>query len=159
MKFRLSQNLLCYGSWFNARISAVARNPVMNSLLLTHPSPVAARRRYGRTGRAVAIQVRVRSFSVIVLAQCGQRDAGIVQRREQCFIQQLVAQPAVEAVDERVLGRLARRDVVPVDLAVIGEGQDRVRSELSPVIADHRLGLAAGVKQGRRFSRHSGTRQ
>lgn len=78
-------------------------------------------------------KARVRSFSVIVGAPCGQRDAGVVQRRKQCFIQQFVAQSAVEALDERILGRFARRDVVLVDLAVIGEGQDRVRGELGSI--------------------------
>ena len=55
----------------------------------------------------------------------------VVQGREQRLVQQLVAQTAAEALDEGVLGRLARRDVMPVDLAVVGKGQDRIRGELN----------------------------
>lgn len=72
----------------------------------------------------------MRAFGVVVLAPGFERGAGVVQGRKQRLVQKLVAQPTIEALDEGVLGRLARRDVVPVDLAVIREGQDRVRGEL-----------------------------
>ena len=72
----------------------------------------------------------MRAVNVVVIAPVGQHGAGMGQGREQGFIQQLVTQPSVEAFDEGVLRRLSRRDVVPVDLAFIGEGQDRVRGEL-----------------------------
>lgn len=69
----------------------------------------------------------------MLLAPGGQCDAGVVQRGEQSFVQKFVAQWSIEALDKGVLGRLARRDVVPVDLAIIGEGQDRVRYELGAI--------------------------
>lgn len=72
----------------------------------------------------------------------------MVQGREQHLVQDFIAQPTIEAPDEGVLGRLARRDVMPVDLAFICEGQDRVRVELGPVVADHPDRLAAGLEQG-----------
>lgn len=82
-----------------------------------------------------------------------QRGAGMVQRRKQGFVQEFVPQTTVETFGEGILGRLARRDVMPVDLAVIGEGQDRVRSELGPIVADHRCGFAPGIEQGCQFPR------
>ena len=72
-------------------------------------------------------------FCVIVGAPGGQRCAGMVQGREQGFIQQLVAQAAVEALDKGILGRFSGGDVVPVKLAIIHELQDRVRGELGPI--------------------------
>ena len=70
------------------------------------------------------------AFGVVVRAPGGQRCAGMVQGREQGLVQKLVTQAAVEAFDEGILGRLSGRDVMPVNLSVIGEGQDRVRGEL-----------------------------
>ena len=59
------------------------------------------------------------AFCVVVRAPGGQRDAGMMQRLEQGLIQQFVPQTTVEALDERILGRLTRRDVMPVDRSVI----------------------------------------
>jgi hypothetical protein len=49
-------------------------------------------------------------------------------------------------------GGLPGGDVVPVKLVIISELQDRVRGELSSVIADNRLGLAASIEQRREFT-------
>ena len=76
------------------------------------------------------------------------------KRQEQGFVQQLIPQATVEAFDEGILGRLSGCDVVPVKLAIIHELQDRVRGELGPIVADDRLGLAAGFEQRRQFPRH-----
>jgi hypothetical protein len=108
----------------------------------------------GKLGWGLPAEAGVGPFGVIVRAPGGQRGAGMVQGREQSFIQQLVPQAAVEAFDEGSLGRLARGDVVPVKLAVIHELQDSVRGELGSIITDHRLGLSTGVKQRGQFSRH-----
>ena len=43
------------------------------------------------------------------------------ERAEQRFVQQLIAQPAIEAFDEGVLLRLARRNVVPFDLPYLDQ--------------------------------------
>jgi hypothetical protein len=58
------------------------------------------------------------------------------------LVQEFVTQPTVEAFDEGILGRRAGRDVVPVDLAVVGKGQDRVRGDLGPIVADYGSWLA-----------------
>lgn len=71
----------------------------------------------------------MRAFGIVVHAPGRERGAGMVQGREQGLVQKLVALLTVEALDEGVLGRLAERDVVPVDLSLLGEGQDRVRCQ------------------------------
>ncbi len=61
------------------------------------------------------------SCVVVIGAPASERDAGLGQRREQRLVQQFIAQPAVEALDEGILHGLARRDVVPVDTALVGQ--------------------------------------
>ena len=43
------------------------------------------------------------------------RLAGMIERAEQSLVQQHDPEPAVEALDEGILGRLARRDIMPLD--------------------------------------------
>src|SRR6185295_6419880 len=75
---------------------------------------------------------------------------------EQRLIQQLVAQPAVEALDETVLLRLAWRDVVPADAGRIRPAQDRVRGQLGAVIADNRVRASTTPTNNIiEFSRHT----
>ena len=69
------------------------------------------------------------------------------------------AQPSVEAFNEGVLCRLTRRDIVPIDFAFVGEGQDRIRGELGAVIADDHHGFSALFDDRRQFPRHPGTGQ
>ena len=54
------------------------------------------------------------------------------------LIEQLVPQTADEGLGKGVLHRLARRNVMPLDLAVIGRPQDGVRGQISAVVV---LGL------------------
>ena len=64
---------------------------------------------------------------------------------EQRLVEQLVPQPAIEALGEGILDRLARSDVVPVDPLPVGEAEDGVRGELGAVVADnHFEPVAAG---------------
>ena len=44
------------------------------------------------------------------------------QRAEQCLVEQLVAQAAIEALDEAVLLWLAGRDVMPADAGFVRPG-------------------------------------
>jgi hypothetical protein len=62
------------------------------------------------------------------------------ERVEQGLIEQLVPQTADEGLGKGVLHWLARRDVVPLDLVVVGPPQDCIRG-LSAVVADDCLGL------------------
>lgn len=52
---------------------------------------------------------------------------------EKRFVQQLVAHAIVEALDEPMLCRLARRDITPLDTGVAGPGEHRFCRQLGPV--------------------------
>ena len=54
--------------------------------------------------------------------------------------------------DKGVLHRLAGRDVVPLDLVVVGPPQDGVRGQLGAVVADDRLGFAARDQKAIEFA-------
>jgi len=63
-------------------------------------------------------------LGVVIAPPLLEQDAGFVQRREHRFIQQLVAKPGVEALDEGVLPGHSRRDGIPFDQnkATVGNG-------------------------------------
>jgi hypothetical protein len=58
------------------------------------------------------------------------------------LVEALVAQTAIEALDEAILHRFARSDVVPLDAAILLPGEDRVRGELGAVVTDDHAGIA-----------------
>src|SRR5258707_6522899 len=72
-----------------------------------------------------------------------QLGAGVGEGAEKGRVQQLVAQLAVEALAEAVLLGLARGDVMPADLALVGPFQDGVGRQFRAVVADDRRRLAA----------------
>ena len=82
------------------------------------------------------------AFGVLVCTPDSQSVAGMAQRRKQAFVQQSVPQSSIETFYDGILGRLSGRDVMPVDLAIIGEGQNLVRDEPGPSAADHSPGIA-----------------
>ena len=59
------------------------------------------------------------------------------------LVQALVPQLAVEALQEAVLLRLARRDVVPFDAVLLGPLKHGIAGELGAVVEDDHLRLAA----------------
>lgn len=61
----------------------------------------------------------MRAVIVKVVAPRCDQIAGIPQVVEQVFVQTLIPHPAVEAFHKTVLHGFARRDVVPINLAVI----------------------------------------
>ena len=81
---------------------------------------------------------RMRAVNIVVIAPVGQRGAGMGQRREQGFVQQLVAQPPVEAFDKGVLGGLALRDTAhcrAIGPSDNGAGQSTLRLSAKARIA------------------------
>ncbi len=54
------------------------------------------------------------------------------------LVQALVAQATVKALDEAVLLRLARRDLMPLDPGVLAPGEDGVTGQFGAIVADHR---------------------
>src|SRR6185437_6476552 len=74
--------------------------------------PVAYRECCGGVSCRCAIaETAVRSNGVVVIFPERQNLTGIGERAEQRFVQQLIAQPAIEAFDESILLRLAGRNV------------------------------------------------
>jgi len=63
---------------------------------------------------------------IVVGALCRNHASGMAQRREEVFVQALLAHPPVKALDQTVLHGLARRDVVPADLAAFLPFQHRI---------------------------------
>lgn len=96
----------------------------------------------------------MRAAAVVVVAPFGDQLAGVAERAERRLVEALVAQPAVEALHERVLDRLAGLDVVPVDATLLLPGENGRRCQLSAIVADDQMRLAATaddrVELGRR---------
>ena len=75
------------------------------------------------------------------------------ERREQCLVQQLVTQSAIEALDKGILLWLARCDVMPFDPRLLGLAQDRHAGQLSAVVGDTHHGTATRRNEGIEFPR------
>jgi hypothetical protein len=75
------------------------------------------------------------------------------------LVETFVTQPAVEALDEAVLSWLARRDVMPLDIALMLPSQDGARSQFCPVVADHHAGVATYLCDPIEFTRHTDVRE
>ncbi len=58
------------------------------------------------------------------------------ERREQRLVEEFVAQTAIEALDEGLLGQLAGRNVVPLDPHLLAPAQDRHAGQLGAVVGD-----------------------
>ncbi len=83
------------------------------------PSPLT-----GDLGGGEPAQFRMWPDGVVILPQGGQHGTCLRHGGKQRFIEALIAQPPVEAFDERILGRLARRDVMPFHLPLLPPTQD-----------------------------------
>lgn len=53
------------------------------------------------------------------------------QAEEQCLIEKLIVQMAIEALDRSIQHRLVRRDIVPFDLCGLCPGKNGIRGELA----------------------------
>jgi len=76
----------------------------------------------------------------------------VVEAEEQSFVQQLIAHTTVEAFAEAVLHGLARRNIMPLDLAFGRPGEDGVRGEFRPVIRDDHSRFSAPTDQRRQLT-------
>ena len=93
-------------------------------------------------------------LGVVIVRPSGNRLAGMSKAREQRLVQQLIAHSAVETLNGAVLGRLARRDVMPVDAGLARPRQHRVGRQLSAVVADDRRRPAVHHDKPSEFTRH-----
>src|SRR5438067_1550512 len=85
----------------------------------------------------------MRSHRVVIVLPDYQYFAGMGKGREQGLVEAFVPQPAVEALDERILLRLSGRDVVPLDAVLLRPAQHRHASELGTVIGNDYRRIAA----------------
>ena len=94
---------------------------------------IRERKRPARFERRQVAERGVWSDGVVVVAPEGDLAARVAQGVEDLFIQQLVAQAAVEAFDEGVLLWLAGIDVMPGDVVLVCPLQDGATGELGAV--------------------------
>ena len=71
--------------------------------------------------------------NAVVILPCRQHHPDVGERREQCLVEQIIAQPPVKALDQGALCRLTWRDVVPVDVLLLRPLQDCHAGELGAV--------------------------
>ena len=82
-------------------------------------------------------KARVWPCGVVVDTPSLDDPAGLGEIGEQVLVEAFVAQPAVEQLDEAVLGRLSRRDVVPLDALVLLPAKDCPLRQFGAVVTDH----------------------
>ena len=83
-----------------------------------------------------AVKARVWSLGVVVDPPCFDDFAGFGQASKQMLVEAFIAQPAVEGLDETILGGLTRCDVVPFDPVLLLPFEHGARGQLGAVIAD-----------------------
>lgn len=96
----------------------------------------------------------MRSVGVVVDPPVLDDLTGLVEVGEQVFVEALVAQATVEALNKAVLHRFARRDVVPLDAKLLLPGQHRVRRELGAVVADDHPWATSALNDLIQFAQH-----
>ncbi len=97
-----------------------------------HRSRVGERRQI--TERAV------RPLGVVVAPPFLELDPRLGERGEQRFVQELIAQAAIEAFDESILLRLAWIDVVPCETEALRPAEHRQAVELGAIVRGALLG-------------------
>lgn len=85
--------------------------------------------------RREPLEARVRSVVVEVITPFGNQLTCVAEGTERRLGQQLIAQPTDEARGERVLDRLARRNVVPGYVRLLLPAQHRQRRELRSILS------------------------
>src|SRR5260221_11413292 len=82
----------------------------------------------------------MRPFPIVLDAPRFDLVPRIVERNEDVFIQAFLAQPCIEALDVRVLNRLARFDELQLYAMLIGPLVERPAAQLGTVIRLNRQG-------------------
>jgi hypothetical protein len=93
---------------------------------------------------------RVRPDVVVVASPGLDEEPGLSERGEDFLVQTLVAEPSVEALDESVLLRFARRDVMPFEAALVRPFQHRSAGEFRS--GEQVRGTATALVKGRHQS-------
>ena len=108
--------------------------------------------------RREPVEARMRSVIVIVVTPARDDLAGMAVAAEEVLVEAFVAQPAVERLDEAVLHRFARRNVVPVDAARLPPLKNGVRGQLGAVVRDHHAGITPDASDPVEFPRNTDAR-
>src|SRR5438309_9048303 len=86
--------------------------------------------------RGETAKARMRPVMVVVDPPSLNDLASSVQAAEQVLVEAFVAEATIEALDEAILHRLARSDVVPFNGVILLPLQDRSGGQLRAVVAD-----------------------
>ncbi len=98
-------------------------------------------------------KTRMRSFQIVIAPPCFDDVASMSEASEQRFVQTLIAQLPVKALDEAVLHWLAWLNVMPFNFSFLLPRQDDVRSEFRAVVADHHERVTAPFSNAIKFAR------
>lgn len=104
-------------------------------------------------------QGRMQTHLIIIVAPAGQHSASLAQRREEHLVQAFVPEASIEALDERILLRLAWLYVMPIDAMRTTLGQDRHSGQFRAVVGKARRWLAALCNDSIKLARHASARE
>src|SRR6187200_1419654 len=85
--------------------------------------------------------------------------AGVGEIKEPVLVEAFIAEPAVEAFNEGILGRLAEVDEVEPDTVAPSPLVERLADHLGAVVHDDLFGQAAGLGQALQDPHHPDTGQ
>lgn len=68
----------------------------------------------------------MRPDGIVIEEPFSQPHAGLRKGSEERFVEQFIAQPAIKALNERILGGLSRGNIMPRDAGFLGPAQDRL---------------------------------
>lgn len=98
------------------------------------------------------------SVVIVIAPPCVDDKFGVAQPLEEVFVEALVTQPSVEALNEAILHRLTRGNEVPGYAAVFAPFEHDVRGKLGAVIRDDHVGLSPQLNDLVELARHACTR-
>jgi hypothetical protein len=101
----------------------------------------------------------VRTHGIVVRPPCLDDPSCCSQRWEQELVQTLVAQAANKALNEAVLLRLVRRELLPLDPCILAPCERGVTGQLDAVVADHYAQQPATLGDDAQLANDPPTRQ
>src|SRR5216683_7166288 len=99
-------------------------------------------------------KTRVRPFAIVFDSPPLDFATRIVERDEDLLVQSLLAQPAVEALDEGVLDRFSRLDELQLNAALVGPLIEYAAGKFRPVVALNHCRQSAPATQPFQYSLH-----
>ncbi|QFT33925.1 hypothetical protein FIV00_25745 [Labrenzia sp. THAF82] len=91
--------------------------------------------------------------SVVVVFPCGDLGSGFRKRREQRLVETLIPEATVETLDETILHRFSRCDVMPVDTCHLIPFEDRHAGQFGSVARrEYALLISYGYMRSPQFA-------